>query len=219
MKSEKTTKREQVYKKLRDAIVFGDLNPGEKLVERELSKMFNIGTTPIREAIRQLESEGLIEVFPNRGALVKKITLKDAVDAYEVAAILEGYAAKIAAKKATEPEKKKLRLLADDVARALKAKDYRTYLQKNERFHDALHQIAGNSVLSKQINAVRNQFFRFLGIIASLPGHSEKALRAHEEILKAIERGDPEKAGQCIKRHLREVKADLSEIMDRIHWI
>ena len=92
------TQREKAYQEVRDAIAFGDLKPGERLVEEGICKMFKVGRTPLREALRQLQMEGCVDVLPNKGAMVSRISVQDVEDIYSMIAILEGFAVEVAAK-------------------------------------------------------------------------------------------------------------------------
>lgn len=100
---------EEAYQKIRDAITYGQLKPGERLVETKICEIFKVGRTPLREALRQLQMEGYIDVFSNKGAVISKISIRDVEEIYNIVAILEGYATEVATGYIRTLDKKELR--------------------------------------------------------------------------------------------------------------
>lgn len=219
VKKNKISKREIAYEKLRDAIIFGEMKPGEKITERATSEMLKIGTTPIREAIRQLQSEGLVDVSTNKGAKVKRLNIKDLRDAYDTASLLESYAVEEATRLITSPQKKKIRSFLSEMTSAGNNKDYRAYVESNRLFHSYFHQILGNAILSEHIENVRNRFARVGGIMISQPAFWEKSLNGHNEILDCVLGGRSKKAGKYMKNHLHEVKEMITGFLKTNPWM
>ena len=170
------TKCESAYQKIRKAIVYGELQPGERLIERQIIAKFNIGKTPVREAIRQLQSEGLVDALPNKGAVVKRISVQEMEEAYDVASLLEAHAVELATNIIKTSEIETLKTLLESMIQAAEDREYSIYSEKNRKFHDTFHSLAGNSVLYEQIKMVRSRFYRFRGIIFSVPGFLKKTL-------------------------------------------
>lgn len=219
MNRDTTTKSGLAYKKIREAIVLGKLQPGEKLVERKIIETFQIGKTPLREAIRQLQSEGIVEASPNKGAIVKKISVTEMEEAYDVASQLEAYAVELATSIMKDRDVKKLESMHKIMIQAAEDNQYEIYSEKNRLFHATFHRLSGNSILCDQIEMVRHRFYRFRGIIFSVPGFLAKSLNCHSEIMGAVSKKEAKKAGEAMRKHLLIVKRDLAGFLKINPWI
>ncbi len=154
---------QQVALRLRQRIVEGRLAPGAKLNERELCEQLNVSRTPLREAIRMLAAEGLVELLPNRGAAVLQLSERDVADTFEVIAGLEGQSGELAATRITETQLAEIRALHYEMLAAHLRRDLSTYYRLNAQIHTAINAAAGNAVLTRtygQVNA-RLQALRF----------------------------------------------------------
>ncbi|WP_295638656.1 GntR family transcriptional regulator [uncultured Methylibium sp.] len=154
---------QQVAQRLRQRIVEGRLAPGAKLNERELCEQLNVSRTPLREAIRMLAAEGLVELLPNRGAAVLQLSERDVADTFEVIAGLEGQSGELAATRITETQLAEIRALHYEMLAAHLRRDLSTYYRLNAQIHTAINAAAGNAVLTRtygQVNA-RLQALRF----------------------------------------------------------
>jgi len=183
------TLREKIVETIRNAIVNGHLAAGTRVAEPDLAGKFGISRTPIREAFRQLESEGFITVVPRKGAIVASLSPKDVADFYDLKAILEGYAARMAAKKLTGKEIAKMESANRQMEAAAAKKEVRKVLALHNEFHDIFLKSCGNEKLHSIVQNLVMQFQRFRLILA-MPGRIEGIIRQHEEIIEAFRKQD-----------------------------
>jgi len=207
------SRREETYHKIQRAITNGTLSPGERLVEKRICDEFKVGRTPLREVLRQLEAEGYVDVFPNKGAVVRKMSLKEVGDIYDIVALLEAYATETATRYVTSEDKRKLRNIQNDCKKAGRSKDYRKWLEKNALFHRYFPRLSGKTYLYNQIDSLRSKNYRYRLIAATVPGRMENHIRAHEEILRAVFKMDARRAGNAMRRHVLYVKKMLLEVL------
>src|SRR5271168_4501145 len=146
--------RQQVLEELRQSIISGRLNPGERLIERELIAMMGVSRTVIREALRQLESEGLITIIPNKGPVVRELTLNEAKDLYSIRAVLEGLATRLFVENADDAQVKKLEQALQVTGEAYKRGEPELILEAKNRFYDVLFEGAGSETLSSMIGTL-----------------------------------------------------------------
>src|SRR3990170_3797681 len=128
--------RERIVDFIKDSVVTGRLKPGERVPEQEIAESFGISRTPIREAFRQLESEGFLTVTPRKGAVVSPITDKDVSEFYAIKSLLEGYAAKTACEKLTDKEIKRLEGLNSQMRKSAEKNDVKGFFRLDNQFHD-----------------------------------------------------------------------------------
>jgi DNA-binding GntR family transcriptional regulator len=193
------------YQKVRTAIVRGDLTPGERLVEKETCERFKVGRTPLREVFGQLEVEGYLDIVPNKGAIIKKMSVKDIEDIYDIIAILEGYATERAITHIKPRDRKILSKIQNDYRQAWRSRDYRSLLEKNALFHGYFPKVCGNIHLDSLIDTLRNRVqYRLIAALFLAP--IEEYMSAHEEIIKAVCKMDKRQAGNAMRRHVLHVK-------------
>jgi DNA-binding GntR family transcriptional regulator len=157
--------------------------------------------------------EGYIDVFSNKGAVISKISIRDVEEIYNIVAILEGYATEVATGYIRTLDKKELRSIHNDLKEAGLMKNYRKWLEKNALFHGYFTKISGNLHLSKVVNSLRDRIYRYRFIAITIPGHIEKYIQAHEDILEAIFKKNEEQAGEVMRRHVFYVKQVLVEFV------
>jgi DNA-binding GntR family transcriptional regulator len=194
--------RVNAYNTVRNAITYGGLKPGERLVEKRLCEMFNVGRTPLREALRQLEIEGYLEFTPNKGVAITKISIENMEDIYNILAVLEGYAAEVATTYLSSGDIKKIESIQNNQKRAWAAKNYKKWLDKNADFHECIVAASKNSFLTTIINNLRQRVYRYRLISITIPGAIEENIQAHEEIIKAISRKESKRAGKTMQKHV-----------------
>ena len=187
---------------LRDAIFDWELRPGERIIERRLAAQWNVSRAPLREAIKQLTSEGLIVVSPHRGASVRGVSEKELIELFEVRELIEVHAVKIAARVATEGDLHRLWKLVAAMQVAAARHDLRTFRAKGFEFHDELVHASASETLVQIYDGIKLRFRRYQLLLASLPNLPESSAAEHEEILAALSRRDGEAAGKCVARHL-----------------
>src|ERR1700687_2477575 len=164
--------RRQVLEELRQSIIAGRLAPGARLIERELIAMMGVSRTVIREALRQLESEGLIAIIPNKGPVVRELTLDEAKDLYSIRAVLEGLAARLFAENAGDEQVKKLEQALNATGKAYERGVPEEILEAKNRFYDVLFEGAGSESLSSMIGALHVRIWRWRALGLSHPQRS-----------------------------------------------
>jgi DNA-binding GntR family transcriptional regulator len=183
------TLREKIVETVRGAIVNGQIPAGTRVAEPELADRFGISRTPIREAFRQLESEGFITVIPRKGAVVASLSAKDISDFYDLKTVLEGYAARCAAKTLTEKDITKMETVNRQMEAAAVKKDLRRVLTLHNEFHDIFLKSCGNEKLHSIVQNLVRQFQRFRLIVA-IRGKMDGSIKQHEEIIEAFRKQD-----------------------------
>lgn len=182
------TLREQLADYLKDSIIKGHLKPGERIAEPELAERFGISRTPVREAFRQLESEGFLTVIPRRGATVSPITDRDVKEFYTIKALLEGYAARIACPKFTEKKIRKMESLNAQMSKFAKNDDVKNFLRSDNQLHDVFLDVCGNDKLFSLVHTVVQQFERLRIAALSIPGRMKKSVSQHKDIIEAFKK-------------------------------
>jgi DNA-binding GntR family transcriptional regulator len=203
--------RTQVVALLRDAIVGAEFRPGERLTERTLCERFEVSRTVVREALRQLESEGLVDMVPNRGPVVATLSAADAIALYEVREVLEALAGRAFAQRATGVQKATLkrRLKAFEVA--LDRGDLPTILAAKDAFYDALLEGAGNPVARATLRGIHARTSLLRGMTLQAPGRSAHTRRELRSITAAATSGDPAGAWAACESHVRAAAAVAME--------
>ncbi len=194
------TLREKIVETIRNAIVSGQLPAGSRVAEPELADKFGISRTPIREAFRQLETEGFITVIPRKGAVVASLSPKDVADFYDLKAILEGYAARSAVKKLTDKDIAKMESLNRQIEAAADRKELRKVLALHNEFHCIFLKACGNEKLYSIVQNLVMQFQRFRLILA-MPGRIEGAIQQHREIIEAFRKQDGALAESLVQKN------------------
>lgn len=194
------TLRERIADALRQAIIKGELKPGERLQEVEIAQSYNTSRTPVREAFRQLESEGFIVIKPRRGATVTPITAKDVREFYEVKSVLESYAARLAVSQITEAQIDKMEHLNRQLRRCYERSDISGMVPVHNEFHETFVQACGNDRLASLISSLVNQFQRFR-IALSHTDAVEDSILIHEQIVAAFRARDAERAASLVAQN------------------
>jgi DNA-binding GntR family transcriptional regulator len=201
----KISKREYIYNKIRNAITYNQLKPGERLIEKNLCEIYEVGRTPLREALSQLHIEGYLDFYPNKGVTIKKISPQDAENIYYILAILEGHAVERATDNLHEVNIKELRAIQNDLEKAWAVKNYKKWVDENSLFHEYFVKASGNSFLYSIVNTLRNRIYRHRLIVMNIPGSIEKYFQVHKEILDAVSRRKAKQAGKLMEQHLQLV--------------
>jgi DNA-binding GntR family transcriptional regulator len=184
------TLRERILETIRDAIMTGALKPGEKVAEPELAARFGISRTPIREAFRQLESEGYLSVVPRKGALVASFSAKDVEEFYAIKSILEGYAARKACTLLSTRDINKLEGINEKLREIAQEGDVRHFFKVHSSFHELFIKGAGNDKLHDMIAALLKKFQRLRMESLSKPGRMLVSVEEHEKIIEAFRSRD-----------------------------
>lgn len=194
--------RDVVFKTLREAILKGDLAPGERLMEIKLANQLGVSRTPIREAIRKLELEGLVVMVPRKGAEVAKITEKDLRDVLEVRASLEELAISLACERISDEKIKELKAALEEFRTVIGGKDVTKIAQMDVAFHDVIFEATNNARLVQMVNNLREQMYRYrLEYLKDFSTH-ERLDEEHMQIFEAVSERDSERAKELIRKHI-----------------
>jgi DNA-binding GntR family transcriptional regulator len=194
--------RQQVLENLRRAIVEGRFRPADRLVERELCALTGASRSSVREALRQLEAEGLIMTLPDRGPIVRTVSEREAADLYQVRALLEGLAGQLFAMRATDDDVAALRATVDDLEQAFESKDGWLALRTKDRFYDIILRGGGSEVAQSLLQSLHNRISLVRATTLAQAGRSTSTMREMRAILEAIERRDPEGTRQACVAHV-----------------
>lgn len=205
--------RDVVYEYLRTAIINDLIKPGERLVEKDYAEKFNISRTPVREALRKLEIEGLVENIPRKGDIVKGIDLKDMLEIFAIRQALEPLIVKTAIENLTQDDIVNLQEIVDKMDASAHNNDTETLLDAFQAFNDILIIASKMPRLSAILSQLKDYLSRFRTMSLSNNTRRIQAINEHKEILQAIMKGDNEQAEQLVATHLASARQSLLEKM------
>lgn len=194
--------RDVVFNTLRQAILTGELKPGERLMEIHLADRLGVSRTPIREAIRKLELEGLVVMIPRKGAQVARITEKNLKDVLEVRRALDMLAVRLACRRMDDEYKEQLREACNEFARVVKNNNTKDITEADVRFHDIINKATGNDRLIQLVNNLAEQMYRYRLEYIKDAAYHNRLVAEHEEIYSAIVNGDEERAAKAVVLHI-----------------
>ena len=194
--------RDVVFQTLRQAILKGELQAGERLMEIKLAERLGVSRTPIREAIRKLELEGLVVMVPRKGAAVANITEKDTKDVLEVRRTLEVFAVEVACDRITPEQLSGLKAAAKSFEASKGSMDLIRIAETDMNFHEIIYEATHNERLVQMLNNLRENMYRYRIEYLKDSNYYDSLVREHQEILAAIEAGDKERAGNCMRDHI-----------------
>jgi DNA-binding GntR family transcriptional regulator len=203
---------ELAYRRLLEALLDGRLKPGQRVRETQLAEQFGISRTPVREALRRLQNEGLLTTEPYRGMTVARLDQQAVMELYLMREVLEGTAAGLAARHAADAE---IDLLEDILAEERQAgEDPERRATLNRRFHGTIYHAAHNRYLLRSLNALRDSMAILGATTYKVEGRAAKALAEHQTILAAIRARDPQSAEQAARRHIRAAQRARLQILE-----
>jgi DNA-binding GntR family transcriptional regulator len=205
---------ESVFLQLEDEILSGALKRGDTLTEQALSKRLGASRTPIRAALHRLAEDGLVEITPNRGAVVAGISYDDLVDIYKIRMRLEGLASGEAAKRISEQEK---RSLTDSVELSefyIQKKDTEHLKELDTQFHNIIYKASGNRLLSMTLSDLHRKIKRYRKLSLSIDERLELSVKEHREILNAILNGDEAEADRLTALHIEKALDNLLKVIN-----
>ena len=194
--------RDVVFFTLRQSILTGELKPGERLMEIHLADRLGVSRTPIREAIRKLELEGLVVMIPRKGAQVAKITEKNLKDVLEVRRSLDELAAKLACERMCEEEKEQLKEACNAFTETVKQNNTKDITEADVKFHDIILKASGNMRLVQLVNNLAEQMYRYRLEYIKDSSYHERIITEHEAICQAILMNDKEAAAIAAVCHI-----------------
>jgi DNA-binding GntR family transcriptional regulator len=197
------------YRGLREGIASGQFHPNERLVEATVATRLGVGRTAVRAALVRLDQEGLVTLEPNRGARVRLISDREALEIEEVRATLEAMLARRAASRATPTDLRDLRQVVVEMRQRVEKKDAIGYSDLNVRFHQRIWAAADHATASRLVGSLKSQSIRLQYQTILRPGRTERSLREHEAIFNALKAHDPDAAEEAMLAHLAEVQETL----------
>ncbi|GAD24436.1 GntR family transcriptional regulator [Acidovorax sp. MR-S7] len=206
---------EQVAERLRAMLVEGQIKPGAKLNERELCELLSVSRTPLREAIKLLAAEGLVELLPNRGAVAACMDESDIISTFEVLASLEGLSGELAAQRVTDEELDEIRALHYEMMACFARKNLAGYYELNARIHAAINAAAKNPVLSQVYRSVNARAHPMRFHTNQDPNKWQHAAREHGEMLEALAAHDAPRLRALLMAHLHSKRDTVLDQMRR----
>jgi len=196
--------RDVIFETLRKAIVSGDIKPGERLMEVSLANQMGVSRTPVREAIRRLEAEGLVTMTPRKGTHVAELSVKDIMDVLEVRTVLDKLATNLAAKRMQPSQLKALENVHKQYIACVEKNNIKGAIKKDVEFHDLIYAASGNPRLVAVAGSLREHVYRFRVIYMSGGDPiAENVLNEHEEILAALKEAQSDIASNLAEKHIR----------------
>ncbi len=205
--------RDVVFQTLRAAILKGDLKPGERLMELQLASRLGVSRTPIREAIRMLEQEGLAITIPRKGAEVAKMTEKDMEDVLQIRCALEELAVRLSCQKITEAEVQELRVAMNRFREKVDTRDIAQIAEADVNFHDVLYMASDNPKLLGMLNNLREQTYRYRVEYLKDFTVYPQLIEEHRQLYEAVKAGDAQKASIMTRRHLENQTEGVKRII------
>lgn len=200
----------RIYERVRDRILEADLQPGQQVRIKDLADAFGVSVTPVRDALRRLETDGLLEIAPRRGAYVRVITPAQVVETFQVRRIVE-----CAALREGRPGPRFLDEMSDLLAAMESLRigsefsDYKEFITLDRRFHGSIVELAGNRLLTELYQNLRWVVQPALVLSGSREQRATETLAEHGAIVRALRAGDVDRAVRRIERHLRNAQRDL----------
>ncbi len=192
----------QVYEAVREAIFRGDMTPGNHLSEVDLSEQLGVSRAPVREALLQLEAEGMVELVPNKGAFVKGLSYKEIEEIYTTRTLLEGFAAALAADHATPGDFNNLVKAVEKAKKMAAIGDLQKTLDADFAFHKLVWSVSGHSLIESILEKLESQIRAFMIVQAPLFGELLYSVLDHQQLAEAIENGDSSAARKIMAEHI-----------------
>ncbi len=206
-----TSLAEKAYRAIRELIVSLELAPGAVIDERELIDRLGIGRTPVREALRRLSQERLVEVYPRRGMFVTGVDVRELARLSEVRAVLEPEAARLAADRATDADRAVIAELLDELETG--GRDARDLMELDERIHGAVYRAAHNDLLEATLAQYYVLALRIWAMALDQAHELEEAVEAHRALLEAIRDGDGPRAAETMRAHVQNFEQAMHRVL------
>jgi len=194
----------QVADRLREQIYQNELAPGDAIDEMALCERFGISRTPLREALKVLDSEGLIELIPRRGSFVRRMDIEELNELFPVMVVLEGLCAREAVENCATEDLQRLEKMHEKLESFAGQSDVDAYYEQNFVFHQAIQDLSGNKWLQRVIGDLRKVLRLARHMQLTIPGRLEQSLNEHRQIMQAFKEKDPDLADQNMQNHLKQ---------------
>lgn len=196
----------ELAKVLSNAIIEGHLTPGQRLIESELAARFGVSKSPIREAFRLLQQEGLVTSYPRRGVVVTEINRRDLEELYAIRACLCALQVQLAARNISDAESEHLDRVFEAMREAAARGDIKGYFASNMAFHDTLSELADNKKLAQMLRGIEKQTLRFRFLSLTVPERLQQSLKQHEQVLAALKQRNAAAATKAMTALIEETK-------------
>jgi DNA-binding GntR family transcriptional regulator len=196
---------------LRGLILDGELKPGDKIPERQLCERFGVSRTPLREALKVLAAEGLIELLPQRGAIVAEISEDEITELFPIMAALEALAGELACEHATDADIARVEALHVQMMKAYRAGHESSYLKLNRLVHEAFFAIAGNETLATMYQHILTRIHSYRFIVRKSEVNWKNAVSDHEQIIEALAARDKRRLPRLLRKHIMGTTADIAK--------
>jgi DNA-binding GntR family transcriptional regulator len=206
-------KSQAIYVALRERILCNDIAPGTRLVMRDVANEYDASDIPVREALRMLERDGLVETTPYRGARVTTLTAKEVEETYFIRSHLESIATGLAAERITDAELAQLDVLMQRMQAAVDAHDGPRFSEINQEFHRTIVASCGNDMLREMTMDIWQRHSGFQRVFRMVPDRPARSQREHEGIMAALRAHDPERAARLALLHKQSVGDSVSELV------
>jgi DNA-binding GntR family transcriptional regulator len=208
---QKKTKKDQVIEMLREAVLSGELEPGEKLQQDKLAERFSVSSTPVREALRQLEAEGLVNHHPGRGVRVAEVDLRDVREIYLIRGALEALATRLAVPYLNNTYIQRLEALQAQMETVIANRQLKKLRKLNYEFHMQIYRVAD---MPQLFQIIQNLWTKFpWDTLHVLPDRALDASQEHDRLIRAIVDGNAKLAGQLMQEHIDSGAAALAEYL------
>jgi len=200
---------DRIFEIIEEAILSGSIGPGERIIETELAKNLGTSKSPVREALKKLEGEGVVDLLPRKGFIVKKIDRKSVEDFCEVMFIVEPPVAALSLKKRDRTVCKKLDKIMKDMRSSLSQKEYRLYLTLNRNFHGLFYELTENELITKVFRILYNQTDIFRSTFLYTGERLLRSMEEHLAIADAYQKADQQLLEKAVKDHLVMFKENI----------
>lgn len=206
------TMQEVIFDTLRERIISGEYEPGQRLIANDLAEEFNISRMPVREALTRLDSTGLVELIPYKGAIVNELTAEDFVEIFHIRGVLEGLAARLACPYLTEKDLETMRTANAEIKDMIDTDDV-DFQRVNRIFHSVIWLRTKSDRLNTLLANLYSESTQYRRMTMIQPGRMKTIYEEHEEFLNALYEGNAEKAEQCVRDHYENTLIWLSNYM------
>ncbi len=213
MKTKSATRADDLRHILEQQILSGELAPGVRLDEQTLAVRHNVSRTPVREALRQLASSGLVDMRSRHTPTVASLTLPKLIQMFEVMAELEGLCARLATRRMTSPQRKRLQEIHDRLIVALDNDEPEAFYEINREFHELIYEASESEFLAEQTNQLRNRVGPYRRHVTYRPGRMVATIHEHQLVINAILSGDADGAARAMRDHVNLLGENLTDFI------
>jgi DNA-binding GntR family transcriptional regulator len=213
-----STVGESVVAAIRKEILTGRLTPGTKIDQNRLKERFGVSAIPLREAFKQLQAEGYVDIYPHRGVRVKPLCRDEIEDLYLVRAEVEALAARLALNNLSPQDLEELENLFDQMSRLTEARAYKRLVGLNRKFHYKIYQACGRRHLLEILDDLWNRSSRYRNLVTVRPSRAMSAIEEHRRILEACISGDADALAEAVRKNVDETRKMLGQAPDSEHF-